>query len=297
MKYTTRISLILFLSFLLTVMIVISVYANPDSQIREYYNTGDGFSINFYGSTWVGQTFYVELNHSVTMIRIKTFKFGNPQNLNLSIRATSDGLPIGNDLTSGIIDADTFTTDTNGAWYNITVTPYNLTMNTQYAIVVRATSGDNWNYVGWRYNIVGEYSGGGQVESSDSGSNWSIVGGSGDYMFEVWGERIPEWNYVESWNGILHTIGWYLAEAWNGIVAGIGFYFVELWSGTFPFSYMYFIRMVFAIVGLGGMASSPTLIVWSVKKRNIYLALTALSVILVSFIFLVVFASTVNVEV
>jgi hypothetical protein len=153
------------------------------------------------------------------------------------------------------------------------------------------------------------------------------------YTLEITASRLnvtyiyAQWRNVESWDGVLHTIGWYSAEAWNGIIAemdwslaeawfgnitgmcfnlaeawngvihAMGWSFVEFWNGIFPFSYMYFIRMVFAVVGLGGMASSPTLIVWSAKKRNIYLALTAFAVILISFIFLVVFASTVNVEV
>jgi hypothetical protein len=76
-----------------------------------------------------------------------------------------------------------------GVWYEITLTEYPLSENTKYAIVCRATAGDDSNRVYWRRE--GDGYGGGCYEASDnSGVDW----GSNllyDFMFEVWGNIPP----------------------------------------------------------------------------------------------------------
>ena len=159
------------------------------SQLYEYQNTKYDDANTMYGIYWVGQTFTVGgTAHTVTSVKIKACRYGNPGTLTLSIRATSGSLPTGGDLTSGTIDANTFTTDTAGAWYEITVTLYLLSASIMYAIVCRCSSGNGTNYSQWRLGTgAGTYPNGASVSSSNSGSSWAVGSPAGDRTFEVWG--------------------------------------------------------------------------------------------------------------
>jgi hypothetical protein len=114
------------------------------------------------------------------------YRVGSPGTVTVSIRATSGGLPVGGDLCSGTIDGNTLTTDTAGAVYEISLGDGAvLNAGVQYAIVVRAPSGDYSNEV----EIKGSgdtYPRGTGVYSTDSGSTWGKQS-SYDLYFEDWG--------------------------------------------------------------------------------------------------------------
>lgn len=151
----------------------------------EYYNTGDSGSEGVWGVHWKAQIFTVgATGHTVTSVKLKMFRIGSPGTLTVSIRATTDGKPSGNNLTSGTINGNTFTDSSQGLWYEITLTEYTLSANTQYAIVVRALTGDVNNYVAWRDD--GGYANGDYCYSDDSGGSWTSSAFH-DFMFEVWG--------------------------------------------------------------------------------------------------------------
>lgn len=142
-----------------------------------------------YGINWRAQTFTVELgNHTVSSIKIEAYRKGNPGILLLSIKATDgSGHPTGADLTTGTIDADTFTTSLIGDWYEIDVDRYSLDNGTKYAMVFRALSGSESNEVRWLGDYTSPtYAGGNLETSSDNGSSWNTYT-EYDMMFEVWG--------------------------------------------------------------------------------------------------------------
>lgn len=160
------------------------------STLYEYYNTGDDASSGVYGATWKAQTFTPSIAHKITSVKLKFYRTGSPGTLTVGIRATDgSGHPTGEDLCSGTIDGNSLTTDTAGAWYEITLgAGYNLAASTKYAIVARAPSGDINNRARWLYDSTSSTYTGGNIESStNSGSSWTSSTGY-DFMFEDWGE-------------------------------------------------------------------------------------------------------------
>ena len=143
-------------------------------------------------STWRAQTFTPSANHTITKVNLKMRRAGSPGTLTVSIRATSGGLPTGNDLCSGTTDGDTLPTESS-EWREITLgVGYALSASTQYAIVIRAVNGDDSNSVSWRQDSSSPtYTGGERVSSDDSGSSWEApLVGDYDCMFEEWGTVI-----------------------------------------------------------------------------------------------------------
>jgi hypothetical protein len=196
----------------------------PIETRYEYFYTEDD-SEQLYGDFWRAQTFTVgtvgsNSNFKITGIKLKMFRIGYPSILNVSIRATSpDGKPIGNDLTSGTINASTFTEYWEGEWYRINLTPITLNASTQYAICARVPTGNGDNCVCWRTNWYQEptYYGGNGATSSDSGETWSLSWN--DYTFEILGTPIiylstSTWQTINNWIFNLVTIGWHNIAEW-----------------------------------------------------------------------------------
>lgn len=170
------------------------------STLFEHYNINDDDFNGFYGIYWEGQTFTPSVEHTITSVILKLYKAGNPGTLTVSIRATDAGKPTGGDLCSGTTNGNLFTTDTAGAWYEITLgAGYLLSAGVKYAIVVRATSGNSANHIHWRRDTTSPaYGGGVAVYSLNSGVGW-YLNSTRDYMFEEWGE----------------------AAGWSGKIAGV----------------------------------------------------------------------------
>jgi len=162
------------------------VYGMPEYYGQfEHYNTGDSDIYTFSGSYWAAQTFTVNstADHTITSVRLKMRKNTSPGMLTVSIRATDgNGKPTDSDLTTGTIDANTFTSVSPGAWYEVPLTRYTLLANTKYGIVCRAG-----NWIVWRWDTMEpSYADGDALESFDNGVTWSLDPPL-DFMFEVWG--------------------------------------------------------------------------------------------------------------
>lgn len=158
----------------------------------QYYITGDDASAGCFGVQWLGQTFTPAIAHKIESVKLKLYRVGSPGTITVSIRATDGGGdPTGADLCSGTTDGNVITTNTNGAWYEITFTTgTNLSIGTIYAIVFRATAGDASNKVLVRHdNSSPSYAGGEYEISGDSGSSWTPFATS-DFMFEEWGTAL-----------------------------------------------------------------------------------------------------------
>jgi len=161
------------------------------ASIYESYTTGDDGGGYLYGSLWKAQTFTPSVAHTITSVRLLLYREGAAGTITVGIRATSGGQPSGIDLCSGTIAGSSLTTNTSGAWYEITLgSGYSLSASTQYAIVVRAAGGDASNRGLWRRDgSSATYSGGILLASADGGSTWTSLADR-DFMFEEWGDPL-----------------------------------------------------------------------------------------------------------
>ena len=162
------------------------------STLYEYYNSGDDGYADVYDIAWKAQTFTPAIAHKITSVKLKLYRVGNPGTVTVSIKATSNGHPTGEDLCSGTTNGNTLTTDLAGEWREITLgNGYDLSAAVKYAIVVRVLLGD-WeeNHIHWLIDGSDPTYAGGCFEASvDSGSNW-ISYPAYDLMFEEWGEAV-----------------------------------------------------------------------------------------------------------
>jgi len=157
--------------------------------LQEYYNTGDDSGRSIFQSRWDGQTFTTSVAYSCTSVKIKLYKSNNPSgDVTVSLRATSAGVPIGDDLVSATVACSEITT-TPGAWHEfVWDSPVQLAGSTQYAIVIKALGADSSNRIFSRCDGSSPtYSGGTGIDSSTGGSSWTIES-TYDTMFEVYGE-------------------------------------------------------------------------------------------------------------
>jgi hypothetical protein len=180
----------------LGLILVMAVPAWAASSRYEFYNSGDDVSRPVQGDTWRGQTFTVDSNHSVTSVKLKMYRQGNPGTVTVSIQPVDkNDHPADVDLTSCSVAGNSLPT-TASSWCEIILAqPYTLVGGASYAIVLKAPSGDSGNRVLWRANSAGGYAGG-SMEQKVDGNNW--VRFAMDCMFEVWGEPVSE-NLTESW--------------------------------------------------------------------------------------------------
>jgi hypothetical protein len=163
------------------------------AAIREYLSSGYNGSTSAFLANWRAQTFTignvgVDQPITVSSVKLRLYRTNSPGTLTLSIQAV-DGSnePDGVDLSTGTIDGDIITTDTDGDWYEFTMSSYELQASTQYGLVLRALSGDASNTVVWKYRTLGNlYTGGKYAISTDSGASWALQTNA-DCMFEVYG--------------------------------------------------------------------------------------------------------------
>lgn len=170
----------------------------------ESYTAGDNAAVQVYGVNWYGQTFTITpASHSAVDTRLLMYRVGTPSTVTVSLRAVGDdGYPIGDDLTSGTIDGDDLTTDTDGSWYGIELTETSLEYDETYAICIRAEAGDGSNYVAIREDTSGTYTGGQAITSSSGGITWSAGTGK-DIMFQIYGNALLSVNGAKVFNGYL----------------------------------------------------------------------------------------------
>jgi len=176
-------------------LIFFSVALISAETIYEYHNTEEDEGLaGIYPIYWPGQTFTVGTvgpneDFDISQVRVKVYSRGSPGICYFSIRETSNGFPIGLDLSLGSLDGNSVTADTSGEWYSIDMTPYTLKASTQYGLVAGCPSGseDDVNSIRWVRDNDDGYSGGTQVLSVDSGLTWWHIYPSNDFMFEILG--------------------------------------------------------------------------------------------------------------
>jgi hypothetical protein len=155
----------------------------------EKYNTGtNNYTIN-YGVYWSAQPFPCSTTHYINKVRLllsRTASGGIPGIVTVSIKGV-DGSnnPTGADLCSGTIDGNVVAQATASAWYQVNFTPTLLSSGTNYAIVVRAPSGDATDACNWLDTTSASYTYF-RRGSSNSGSTWSTTANVVQ-QFEEWG--------------------------------------------------------------------------------------------------------------
>ena len=140
-------------------------------------------------TAWEAQTFTTTVKQSIRYVYLKLYCVPSgmviPGVVTLSIRGTTASLPAGADLATATLTNEIGTYDTNGAWYKFTfATPITLEAATQYALVLRNTSG--LASLRWRSdNTTPTYAGGGRCFSNNSGTDWTSDA-TADLLFAVW---------------------------------------------------------------------------------------------------------------
>jgi hypothetical protein len=173
------------------------------------------------------------------------------------------------------------TSEISGSWLNITITDLNCINKigtTKFVLRMQEYDVEN-------------------VEPSlETGIVWAFYALSeGDvYTARLKVTTVKTWNYVESWNGVLHTIGWYAVESWFGSIIGKFWNFVESWSGMFPELPMFYVRSVMLYVGLGGLFCFMPLLGFAGKKRSLGLLLSAFVLLILSWALLYIVSVTTN---
>ena len=199
-----RLAILLPLFLLASLLLSAPAMALPTSQVWESYTAGDDSAYEVYGNIWFAQTFTVGAEaHSITEVRFVAYRELLPGTVTVSLRNTSAGLPVGADLTSGTTEGDNFTTDTGGVWYGVDLTEYDLTADTEYAIVIRAVAGDATNSLHLRYDgSTATFDDGSEINSTNGGVTWA-EDTDDDLLLEVWGNPLLEVTGAQVFRGYL----------------------------------------------------------------------------------------------
>jgi len=157
------------------------------ASLLENYSTGADAETLTGGPSWDGQTFTPAINYYITSVGLKMYEYAHPGIVTVGIRLTSDGKPVGSDLTNGTTNGNSLITTWAGDWRNITLSPYYLTAGTKYAIVARAPGSPPANALFIMSDISSPtYFGGSYVFSTNGGTSWS-KDNTIDMLFRVYG--------------------------------------------------------------------------------------------------------------
>jgi len=167
--------------------VTLTAGSTGDANGHDYYKINEEASVLLHGANWYAQTFTASKSYTATGVKLKLLRVGSlPGEVAASLRATSGSLPTGADLTSGVVDGNTVTTNIGGEWKEFVFSsPQALTGSTEYAIVYRAVDATPTDYIRWRLDVdpATTYTNGQVCVSGNSGSTWAA--GTADAMFKV----------------------------------------------------------------------------------------------------------------
>jgi hypothetical protein len=152
---------------------------NPEILTESYIDGCTSYhTVYWVGATeqWIAQTFTASEDYDFIRTVLNLYKLvGDPGNIEVSIKATDGGgAPIGADLCSAILDANGFTTDSNGREESFSFeSSISLTDGIKYAIILKSPTNES-TYVRWKVdNSSPSYSGGNFYYSLNGGSTWN----------------------------------------------------------------------------------------------------------------------------
>lgn len=137
---------------------------------------------------WLAQTFTASLQYELDRICIEGNIESGTQPVSVQLYNTSSSQPHAL-CASGTIPASDFLIDPANDWETTAISPYELTLGTEYAIVVHCTSGT----VNWRYDPTSTYDGSAWV-STNAGSTWTQINNA-TFQFQTKAKNAPSLSY------------------------------------------------------------------------------------------------------
>jgi len=144
-----------------------------------------------YGAYYKAFTFTVghtgsNTSHDITSLKMLVHKAGSPGIITFELKdVDSNNKPTGSVLTSGTTDGDTLTTNTDGEWREVMITPYTLSPGIMYSVVIYCTGADYVNSINIHGDGTSSYTAGNGMYSTDSGSTWTLY--TMQFLFEEYG--------------------------------------------------------------------------------------------------------------
>nr|MBC8477475.1 hypothetical protein [Dehalococcoidia bacterium] len=203
---------------------------DPSLILFEKQNTSEISASNLFGANWKAQTFTPISGHLVQAVKLKLRLAGAPNGiLEVSIKATSGGVPTGPDLAYGNMPCSMLSSMATVYSINLTLGAV-LNGGTRYAVVVRATSQNVSNQVYWTQGL-NVYANGQYIQSTDSGSTWPYISDV-DLYFEEWGNA-PVETYPATDIGAVQAVGnGFMTDPTN--IDQIGFEWGTTPGGPYP---------------------------------------------------------------
>ena len=158
-----------------------------------------------YGNRWRAQTFTPSIAHNIVSCQFSMARVGSPGTVTIALKATGvGGIPTGEDLTTGTVDGNGFSTSYE--WREILLTPYALSANTKYVLIIKALNGDADNCI--RIDIVNgvgtQYTRGEYYYTIDSGVYWYTQ--EWDLLFKEYGDVPAGQGYIWGETTKIHWI-------------------------------------------------------------------------------------------
>ena len=156
--------------------------------ISDFYVGGDSQDTNASGNRWLAQTFTASMNYEIDRVAIKASMSGSVSDVSVMLY-NAVGSPTGLALSSGTISGSSFMTDPALDWEETAITPYNLTKDNEYAIVISCSGTMNW-----RYDPSSIYNGNALI-SGNAGTSWSGIANS-TFMFQTKAKGADSLSYM-----------------------------------------------------------------------------------------------------
>lgn len=167
------------------------VFAYGDTRF-EHYVTGDSTGSVIWSAYQQAQTFTPQTTHTLEKVTVKVWRYGSgqPGNVHFTIRETSSGMPVSDNICEAVYSLNTITNEESGAWYsfNMTAGGANVSADSQYALVITANNTDYDDRFWWRVDTEESTYSGGEVWHNDYEAGWeNFPALVRDFVFEEWG--------------------------------------------------------------------------------------------------------------
>ncbi len=170
-------------------------------EAMQSFTYGENNQFNTTSVNLTAQSFTVATTHIISTVWLKLFRVGNASTIGtVSVYIETTDVysrPSGVALCNSSLDSAYITDSAPGDYIIFDMGDgYTLVAGGIYTIVLAVPSGDASNYISWRYNSAGNYTGGSASRSYDNGNTWSLYA-SLDCMFTEFA------TYGTIWRGAL----------------------------------------------------------------------------------------------
>ncbi len=161
------------------------------SSLKDYYSTGDDNDSSLWMSYQIrGQTWTASSSYQLSYIEIYMCRVGNPSDVILYFRNTSDESPSATNLFSVQLSASNISTDKSWVRFDLPIgTAININTGSVYWWGISTVSDNSKSdYYVIRFDKDDGYNGGSVINSDDAGKNWVKSSGY-DSLFQIYGEE------------------------------------------------------------------------------------------------------------